>query len=84
MLAKRHVVSSSFHCLIPLGDFFSLCPILKNNFVYIFIYIFTFGCVESLLLCRLFSSCGEQGIFSSCHAQVSHCGGFFCCAKLFH
>ena len=26
-----------------------------------------------------FSSCGEQGLLSSCGAQASHCGGFSCC-----
>ena len=27
----------------------------------------------------LFSSCGEEGLLSSCDARVSHCSGFFCC-----
>ena len=27
--------------------------------------------------CRLFSSCGEWGLFSSCGAKASHCGGYF-------
>ena len=35
-----------------------------------FIYVCIFGCAESLLLHRLFSSCG---------AQDSHCAGFSCC-----
>ena len=26
-----------------------------------------------------FSSCGEQGLLSSCCAWASHCGGFSCC-----
>ena len=25
------------------------------------------------------SSCDEQGLFSSCGVQASHCGGFSCC-----
>ena len=29
----------------------------------------------------LFSSCGEQGLLSSCGAQASHCGGFSCEAR---
>ena len=33
------------------------------------------------LLHRLFSSCGEQGLLSSCSAQPSHCGGFSCCSS---
>ena len=35
-----------------------------------FIYVCIFGCAESLLLHRLFSSCGTQD---------SHCAGFSCC-----
>ena len=38
-----------------------------------------FGCTGSLLLHRLFSSCGERELCSSCSAWASHCGGFFCC-----
>ena len=34
--------------------------------------------VGSLLLCRLFSSCGNGGLLSSCSAQASHCSGFSC------
>ena len=26
-----------------------------------------------------FSSCGGQGLLSSCHARASHCSGFSCC-----
>ena len=27
----------------------------------------------------LFSSCCQQGLFSGCSVQASHCGGFSCC-----
>ena len=27
----------------------------------------------------VFSSCGKQGLLSSCDVQASHCGIFFCC-----
>ena len=37
-----------------------------------------FGCAESLLLLGLFSSCGEQGLLSSCGAHSSHCNCFSC------
>ena len=37
---------------------------------YLFAYLIIFGCAESSLLGRL---------FSSCHAQASHCGGFSYC-----
>ena len=39
------------------------------------IYLFTFGYMGSLLLLRLFCSCGEQALLSS---WASHCDGFFC------
>ena len=39
---------------------------------------FIFGCTEFFLLCRLFSSCREQGLLFSCGAQDFHCGGFSC------
>ena len=50
---------------------------LKNNFILFFSY-----CSGSLLLHRLFCSCGEQRLLSSCGAQASHCGGFSCCRVL--
>ena len=46
--------------------------ILKN----IFIYLSRAG---SSLLLRLFSSCGNPGLLSSCGAPASHCSGFSCC-----
>ena len=49
--------------------------LLKKFFFNLFYF---FGCAGSLLLQRLFSSCGEQGLRSSCDAQASHSGGFSC------
>ena len=37
-----------------------------NNFIYLFI-----GCPGHSSLCGLFSSCGEQGLLSTCGAQAS-------------
>ena len=43
-------------------------------------YSFSFDCAWSLLLPRLFSSCGQQvGISVHCSVGVSHCSGFSCC-----
>ena len=42
-----------------------------NDFIYLFL-------AWSSLLCGLFSSCGEQGLISSCNAQASHCSSFSC------
>ena len=36
---------------------------------------------RSLLLCSLFSSCCERGLFSSCGAPACRCGGFSCGAQ---
>ena len=41
-------------------------------------HLFTFGFSGSLLLPRLFSGCGKQGLLSSCSGQASHCGVFSC------
>ena len=48
----------------------------KQNVSYIYI-----GCTGSWLLRGIFSSCGQQGLLSSCGARASHCGGFFCGAR---
>ena len=37
------------------------CDLFLYNF-----YLFLFGWAGSLLLCRLFSSCSERGLLSSC------------------
>ena len=42
------------------------------------IRLFVFGYAGSSLLCRFLSSCGKQGLFSSCSARASHGGGFSC------
>ena len=47
-----------------------------NRDLKIYIFIFIFGCPESSLPRRLFSSCGKRGLLSSCSVRVSHCSGF--------
>ena len=39
----------------------------------------SFDCARSMLLCRLFSGCGERGVFSSCRARAPHCSDPSCC-----
>ena len=47
--------------------------------VFFFIIFFTdLFFAESLLLCRLFSGCRDQGLLSSYCAQVSYCSGLSC------
>ena len=42
-------------------------------------YVFTFGCGGSLLLHRLFSSCGSRELLSGCGARTPHYGGLSYC-----
>ena len=42
-------------------------------------YLFIFDGTGSSLLLKLFSSCGKQGLLSSCGVWASHCGGFSYC-----
>ena len=43
-------------------------------------YLFIFACAGSLLPCKLFSRCGELGLFSCCRAWASH-GGILSCGR---
>ena len=43
--------------------------IFKNNFIYSFFFIYS--CAGSSLLCRLFSSCSKQELFSHCGVRAS-------------
>ena len=49
---------------------------------YIFKMYFLFGCTGSLLLQRLFVTCGRQGLLSTCSAQTSHSNAFSCYSVL--
>ena len=64
------VVVNFFFFLLRFCIFLPLTILLK------IIYIFIFGYAESSLLCELFSSCGNWGLFSSCGAHASYCCGF--------
>ena len=54
------------YCFLPFIYFF-------NNFVLIIWAYWVFAAA------RVFSSCGEQELLSSCNAQASHCSGFSWC-----
>ena len=45
-------------------------PVSSTRFF--FNLLFIFGCARSSLLCRLFSSFGEQGLLSHCSMRASH------------
>ena len=53
----------------------SISSVPLNYLFYIYLF---FGCAGSLFRDRAFSSCGEQGLFSSRGVRASHCSGFFC------
>ena len=48
------------------------------NFLFLFIYLFVFGCARSSLLHGLFSSFGQQGLLSSWSVQASYRADFSC------
>ena len=50
-----------------------------NFFFNIFIYLFIFGCIGSLLLCVGFLWLQRAGATICCCVRASHCGGFSCC-----
>ena len=47
---------------------------LKKYFIYLFLAVLGLHCCVGFSL-----SCEEQGLLSSCSAQVSRCSGFSCC-----
>ena len=51
----------------------------KFFFLIYFIYLFIFGCVESLLLFTGFLQLQRAGATLCCNAWASHCSGFSCC-----
>ena len=53
----------------------SISSVPLNYLFYIYLFL---GCAGSLFCDRAFSSCGEQGLFSSCSVWASHCSGFLC------
>ena len=52
--------------------------LLRGNHTRFFVQLCCCRCAGSSWPLRLFSSCGEQGLLSSCRAGTSHCGGFSC------
>ena len=59
------------------------CIYLLNSSSFFFFpfynFIFIFGCASSSLLHKLFSSCSDLGLLSSCGVHASRCSGFSCC-----
>ena len=54
------------------------CFLVRNFFLKKIVSLFVFGCAGSSLLCKLFSSCGERRLPSSCGTLASHHRGFCC------
>ena len=56
------------------------CLYRNPAFDYKIFYFMLFLVVLSLCCyVQAFSSCGKQGLLSSCSARASHCSGFSCC-----
>ena len=67
-----------FYVAIAPCNYHLYCVFLMLIQIKLLIYIFL--AALGLSCCtQAFSSCEEQGLLSSCGAQVSHCGGFSCC-----
>ena len=54
-------------------------PVIPYLWTCILFVVLLIVCAGFSLLHGLFSSCGNQGLLSSCGAQASHCHGFSCC-----
>ena len=59
--------------------FYRRCTILHSHLQSVRITFFFQLCWVFIAACRLFSSCSEWWLLSSCSAQASHCSGFSCC-----
>ena len=57
----------------------SWLPVVFFFFTNLFIYLFIFGCVGSLLLCMGFLQLRRATATLHCLERASHCGSFSCC-----
>ena len=76
ILSLWRLLSPSKFQVLQLSGMIPLMTFLKGFF---FVFCFFFCCAGSSLLHRLFSSCGEWRLLSSCGVQASYCSGFSCC-----
>ena len=60
----------------PLSGPLNECP---SVFGFFNLFIYFWLCWVFVAAHGLFSSCGQQGLHSSCSVQASHCCGFSCC-----
>ena len=63
-------------CVVYIIDFFFF---LRNSFIYLFIYLFSFGCVGSSFLCEGFLQLWRAGATPHRGARASHRRGLPCC-----
>ena len=64
-------------CRVLQSSSLFVCLFVFN--IYLFIYLFIFGCVRSSLLHTGFLQLRRPGATLCCGAGASHCGGFSCC-----
>ena len=74
MLPDVRFVSTVFMLLMFAWNFPTFALFIDN-------FIYLFGCAAYSLLHRLFSSCGKQGLLSSCCVWASSGSGFLCCVQ---
>ena len=73
ILSLWRILPASKFQVLQLSGMIPLMTFLKVFF------FFFFGCTGSSWLHRLFSSCSEWRLLSSCGVQASQCSGFSCC-----
>ena len=76
-LTNKNIIFRIFPIVGTSQFFFLNFPFLF--YINLFIYLFIFGCVGSLLLHTGFLQLRRGGATLCCSVQASHCGGFSCC-----
>ena len=72
-IARVHSFSLLYS--VPLYEYITIL----NLFIYLFIYLYFFGCVGSLFLRVGCLWLRRAGATLRCSVRASHCGGFSCC-----
>ena len=67
-------LKASFHSF-----FFKIFFVEETYFIYLFIYLFIFGCVGSSFLCEGFLQLRQVRATLHCGARASHYRGLSCC-----
>ena len=74
-----HKIVSIIYVINCITDTDTYNCITNINFIYLFIYLFIFGCVGSSFLCEGFLQLWRAGATLHHGAWASHCRGLSCC-----